>query len=214
MLAPERLSIANQVDRLRSLTPGRTGNLSVRRDHRVAITPSGVPYEDLDPTDVPVVALDGEHLWGELSPSSETPMHRGIYRQFDTGAVAHVHSPWATTLAVLGKAMPPVHYMIALAGNTVPVAKYATYGTEELANNVVEAMAGADSKACLLANHGLVATGTDAASAIETAVAVESVAQVYCQAQSIGTPQTLTDAQIEAAARQFAEYGPERTERS
>ncbi len=107
-------------------------------------------------------------------------MHRGIYRRLEAGAVVHVHSPWVTTLAVLGRPLPPVHYMLALAGGTVPVAEYATYGIAELAANAVEAMAAADATACILANHGLVAytDAPDPAAALETAVAVESVARV------------------------------------
>ena len=209
MLAPERETVAEHARRLAELTPGRTGNLSVRRDDRVAITPSGVPYDEIGAGDVPIVSLDGAVLWGEIAPSSETPMHRRIYDRFEPGAIVHTHSSWATTLATLGEPLPPVHYMIALAGETVPVAPYATYGTEQLADNAVEAMEEADSRACLLANHGLVATGEDVAGAIETAVAVESVAEVYCRARTIGEPRELSSNDIEAAARKFEEYGPD-----
>jgi L-fuculose-phosphate aldolase len=209
MLSDERRAVAAHVSELARLTPGRTGNLSVRREDALAITPSGVPYDDIEPADVPVVSLDGTRLAGEWAPSSETPMHRHIYRRFDTGAIVHVHSPWATTLAVLREPLPPVHYMVALAGERVPVAAYATYGTEALAANAVEAMADADSDACLLANHGLVATGADADTAIETARTVESVARVYCQARAFGTPEELPPAEIERTARKLREYGPD-----
>lgn len=208
MLDAERESIAANVRNLETLTPGRTGNLSVRQGDRFAVTPTGVPYGEITAEGVPVVTLDGEQVAGEFPPSSETPMHGGIYERFDAGAVAHVHSPWATTLATLRDPLPPVHYMIALAGETVPVAEYATYGTEELAANAVAAMERAESGACLLANHGLVATGGDAAGAIETAEAVESVAQVYCQARTFGTPETLPAEEIERVARKFESYGP------
>lgn len=209
MLAAERRQVAEQVSELETLTPGRTGNLSVRRGDRMAITPSGVPYADIAPDDVPVVSLGGERLSGDRAPSSETPMHRHIYDRFETGAIAHTHSPWATTLAVLRQPLPPVHYMVALAGETVPVADYATYGTEELAANAVEAMEAAGSDACILANHGLVATGADAAAAIETAEAVESVAQVYCQARTVGEPSELDGDEIDRVARKLDSYGPD-----
>lgn len=209
MLDEQRRAIVAHLGQLAGLTPGRTGNLSVRQGEHFAVTPTGVPYDDIDPADVPVVSLDGDQVAGEFPPSSETPMHRGIYERFDAGAVAHVHSPWATTLSVLGESLPPVHYMIALAGETVPLADYATYGTEQLAANVVAAMEAADSGACLLANHGLVATGADAASAVETAVAVESVARVYCQAQAFGTPERLSSEEIERVAAKFESYGPD-----
>ncbi|AUX09131.1 L-fuculose-phosphate aldolase [Halalkaliarchaeum desulfuricum] len=213
VLEAERRTVATRAAELRELTPGRTGNLSVRRGQRLAITPSGVPYDEISPDDVSVVSLGGEQVFGELAPSSESPMHRRIYERFEPGAIVHTHSPWSTTLAVLGEPLPPVHYMIVLAGETVPIAPYATYGTEELADNAVGAMASAESSACLLENHGLVATGEDAAAAIETAVAVESVARAYCQAQSVGTPQQLSEDALEATARKLEEYGPDEGEK-
>lgn len=209
MLADERQAVVDHLDDVARLTPGRTGNVSVRRGDRFAVTPSGVSYAAIDAADVPVVTEEGEQVAGEFAPSSEMPMHRGIYQRFDAGAVAHVHSPWATTLAVLRESLPPVHYMIVLAGEQVPVADYATYGTEQLADNVVTAMEAADSEACILANHGLVATGEDAASAVETAQAVESVARVYCQARAFGTPETLSPAELQHVAERFEDYGPD-----
>jgi L-fuculose-phosphate aldolase len=134
-------------------------------------------------------------------------MHRGIYERLDTGAVVHTHSPWTTTLAVCRQPLPAIHYMLALAGGRVPLADYATYGTEALAAEVVAAMEDAGTTACILANHGLVATGADAAAAFETAVAVESVARLYCQASAFGTPEPLPDAEIEAVAEKLAAYG-------
>ena len=207
MLDAERRAVADELDRLAALTPGRTGNLSVRRGDRFAVTPSGVPYDEVGPGDVPVVTLEGEVVAGALEPSSETPMHRAIYDRLDVGAVAHTHSPWATTLAVLGKPVRPVHYMLALAGGEVPVADYATYGTEALAANAVDAMAGADSRACLLANHGLVATGPDAAGAVEAAEAVEAVAGLDCRARALGGGKVLPEEELDRVAQRFATYG-------
>ncbi|GAB6862198.1 class II aldolase/adducin family protein [Haloplanus litoreus] len=212
MLEPERRTVVDRVADLARLTPGRTGNLSVRSDEYVAITPSGQPYDTITVADVPVVTVDGDRVAGEGTPSSELPMHRALYGAFDAGAVAHTHSPWATTLAVCREALPPVHYMLALAGGRVPVADYATYGSEELGENVVAAMAGAESTACLLANHGLVAVGDDVADAMETVVAVESVAQVYCQACTVGTPEPLPEAELARVERKLAAYGDDRGE--
>jgi L-fuculose-phosphate aldolase len=214
MLGNERRTVATQASKLARLTPGRTGNLSVRRGDTVAITPSGVPYDDIEPEDVSVVALDGTRMAGKWAPSSETPMHRHIYRQFDAEAIVHVHSSWATTLAVLRQPLPPIHYMIALAGDRIPVADYATYGTEALAANAVEAMEEAESDACLLANHGLVAKAADAATAIEIAETVESIARVYCQARAFARPEELPSDEIERTARQLGEYGPDEGESS
>lgn len=209
MLESERQIIVNHVQRLAELTPGRTGNLSIAKGDYIVITPSGIPYREIQPEDVPVVTMYGKQQFGDYSPSSELPMHQSIYEEFETNAIAHVHSPWATTLAVLNQPLPAVHYMIALAGNQVPIAEYATYGTKELGENAVAAMNSADSTACLLANHGLVTAAVDVESAIETAEAVESVAQVYCQAQSFGNPELLSDEEIERVTQKFSNYGPE-----
>jgi L-fuculose-phosphate aldolase len=207
MLGAERRAVATRAADLKALTPGRTGNLSVRRDDRFAVTPTGVAYDRIEAPDVPVVSLEGEQLSGDAAPSSETPMHTAIYREFDPGAIVHTHSPWASTLAILHEPIPPVHYMLALAGTTVPVADYATYGTEELAEYAVAAMDGADASACLLANHGLLATGEDADSALETAVNVEYTAQIYCQAKALGDPVELDPEEMAAVAEKFEGYG-------
>jgi L-fuculose-phosphate aldolase len=202
-----RTTVATSLDELAAMTPGRTGNLSARTGDRVAITPSGISYEAVDPPDVPVLSIDGEQVAGDLEPSSEAPMHLGIYRTFDVNAIVHAHSPWATTLAVLGEPLPPVHYMLAAAGGPVPVAPYAPFGTVELADYAVSAMERAGTTACILANHGLIAGGSDVEDAIETAIAVESTARVYLQARAVGDAVELTGAEMEAAMAQFETYG-------
>jgi L-fuculose-phosphate aldolase len=207
MLGAERRAVATRAPDLAGLTPGRTGNLSVRRDDRFAVTPTGVAYDRIVAEDVPVVSLDGERVAGPTAPSSETPMHTAIYREFDAGAIVHTHSPWASTLAILHEPIPPVHYMLALAGTTVPVADYATYGTEDLAKNAVAAMNEADASACLLANHGLLATGEDADAALETAINVEYTARIYCQAKAIGDPVELSAEEMSEVAEKFEGYG-------
>jgi L-fuculose-phosphate aldolase len=207
MLEPQRQAVVDHLPDLAALTPGRTGNLSARDGEHFVITPTGVPYADVAPADVPVLALDGEQVASEAAPSSETPMHGGIYRALGVGAIAHTHSPWATTLAVLGESLPPVHYMLALAGGEVPVAGYETYGTEALAEEAVAALTAADATACLLSHHGVVATGDTAADAVETALAVESVAGLYCQARTLGEPEPLPQDEIDAVAAKFERYG-------
>jgi L-fuculose-phosphate aldolase len=207
MLGAERRAVSVRAAELAELTPGRTGNLSVRRDDRFAVTPTGVAYDRIEADDVPVVDFEGERVAGELAPSSETPMHTAIYREFEPGAIVHTHSPWSSTLAILHEPIPPVHYMLALAGTTVPVADYATYGTAELAANAVAAMEGADAEACLLANHGLLATGEDLDAALETAVNVEYTARIYCQAKAFGEPVELSPEEMAAVAEKFDGYG-------
>ncbi|MCD2203446.1 class II aldolase/adducin family protein [Halobacterium sp. KA-6] len=207
MLARERVAVVDHAPTLAELTPGRTGNLSVRRGDRFAATPTGVPYDGFDPADVPVVSLDGEVVAGEMKPTSEVPMHTGIYRRLDAGAIVHTHSTWATTLAVLGEELPPIHYMITAVGRKVPVADYAPYGTDDLAELVVEEMEAADSQACILAHHGLVVTGEDLASAVENTFVVENLCRVYLQARQHGTPAELSDEQLGTVEEKFQSYG-------
>jgi L-fuculose-phosphate aldolase len=206
-LAPERVVVVDHAPALADLTPGRTGNLSVRNGDRFAATPTGVAYDAFDAADVPVVTLEGDVVAGEMAPTSEVPMHAGIYDRLDAGAVVHTHSPWATTMAVLGEELPPVHYMITAVGRRVPVAGYAPYGTDELAGLAVEAMAGADSNACLLANHGLVVLGEDLPTALEHTVVVEDLCRVYLRASAHGEPAELSDEQLATVEEKFERYG-------
>ena len=207
MLDDERWEVARRANDLAARTPGTSGNLSLRAGDRFAVSPSGVPYADLEPDDVPVVDLEGERVSGERAPSSETPLHAAVYRELDAAAVVHAHAPWATTLAVRREPVPAVHYALARAGGRVPVADYATYGSDELAANAVAAMAGAGTSACLLANHGVVATGSDLDAAFETLDAVEFTARVYLQAGGPGAPVELPDDEVERVAAKFRRYG-------
>lgn len=202
-----REAVVRYAPALADLTPGRTGNLSVRDGDAIAVTPTGVPYDAFDAADVPVVSLDGEQLAGRMAPSSEVPMHTGIYRHDRPGAIVHTHSPWATTMATLHQALPPVHYMIVTVGREVPLADYAPFGTEELAANVVGAMAEADSDAAILANHGLVVTGPDVATAVENTRHVEDLCRLYLRASSVGEPHVLTDEQLSTVEERFESYG-------
>ncbi len=202
-----REAVVTYAPRLAELTPGRSGNLSVRVGDRVAVTPTGVAYDGFDVTDVPVVDLDGRQVAGEMAPSSEIPMHTGIYRERDVGAIVHAHAPAATTLSVLGEPLPPIHYMLVAVGGEVPVAGYAPFGTPELAANAVGAMAAADTDAVLLANHGLVVCGDDLADAVENTVHVESLAGTYLQARAVGDPVTLSETQLADARERFETYG-------
>jgi len=203
----ERAAIVAGAPALAELTPGRTGNISVRRGEAFAVTPTGVPYDAFDAEDVPVVDFDGEQVTGEMAPSSEVPMHTGIYRHDEPGAIVHTHSPWATTMATLREPLPPIHYMIVAVGRRVPVADYAPYGTEELAANVVAAMAEADSDAAILANHGLAVTGPDLETALENTRHVEDLCRLYLQATAVGEPHTLSEEQLATAEERFESYG-------
>jgi L-fuculose-phosphate aldolase len=207
-LAHARDDVVEHAPDLASLTPGRTGNLSVRDGDAFAITPTGVPYDSFDTPDVPVVTLDGDHVCGGLDPSSEVPMHRHIYRVDDPGAIVHTHSPAATTLATLHEPLPPIHYMIVAVGKRVPLADYAPYGTRALAENTVDAMHDAESSAAIIQNHGLVVTAPDLPTAIEDTIHVESLCELYLRANAFGgDPHELTDDQLETVLDQFETYG-------
>ena len=210
LLADDRAAI---VDACRQLTEsgllrGTSGNISVRdpSSGSIAVTPSGVAYRSLTPADVVVVDAGGARLDGDLVPTSETALHLAVYRaRPDVGAVVHTHSVFATVFAVLGEPIPPVHYLLARAGGAVPVAPYARYGTPELADNCVATLGGR--RAVLLANHGLIATGSDLAAAVTTAEDVEYVAELAWRARQAGEPRLLDDAQLAAAAEAFGSYG-------
>jgi L-fuculose-phosphate aldolase len=208
ILADERQAVVEYAPALGSLTPGRTGNCSIRSGDAFAVTPTGVPYDAFDAREVPVVGVDGETRTDGLAPSSEVPMHAAIYRRADVGAIVHAHSPWATTLAIAGEELPPIHYMIVAVGRRVPVAGYAPYGTPELAEHVVAAMSEADADAAILQNHGLVVTGDDLAETMENAGHVESLARIYLTAKSAGLePARLSADQLATVEAKFASYG-------
>ncbi|MBP1922810.1 L-fuculose-phosphate aldolase [Halorubrum alkaliphilum] len=207
LLADARRAVVEYAPALADLTPGRTGNLSVRDGDAVAVTPTGVAYDAFDAADVPVVDLDGERVAGRMTPSSEVPMHTGIYKHDRPGAIVHTHSPWATTMATLHQSLPPIHYMIVSVGREVPLVEYAPYGTEELAVNVVAAMAEADADAAILANHGLVVTGPDLETAVENTRHVEDLCRLYLQSSAVGEPHTLTDEQLAVVEEKFESYG-------
>ncbi len=190
------------------LVRGTSGNVSVRdaATGTIAITPTGLPYPGMRAADVAVLAPDGAQLDGDLRPTSEVALHLAVYRaRPDVGAVVHTHSMFATTFAVLGEQIPPVHYLIVRAGEAVPVAPYARYGTPELAESCVRALGAGF--AVLLANHGVVATGADLDAAMAVAEAVEYTAELAWRARQAGVPQLLDAGQLAAAREAFATYG-------
>ena len=191
------------------LTTGTGGNLSCcrRKTGMVAISPSGVPYAEMQTHDVVVVDMAGNRVSGDYKPSSEIGFHLALYRhREDVGGIVHTHSVYATTLACLNREIPAVHYLVGFAGTKVPVAPYATFGTEALARNVQQTM-GTQYHAVLLANHGLVAVGEDLQKALDTAEEIEFVARVYCQAQAIGEPVVLDDEEMQRVIAKFKTYG-------
>lgn len=189
------------------LTPGMSGNVSVRTSSGMLVTPSGMPYEDLVPDDAVAVNLDGTVRPGQRAPSSEWQLHRDILAsRNDVSAIVHTHSLFSTTLSMLRRSIPAVHYMVVLAGaDEIPCAEYATFGSAELALNAVTALRGGS--ACLLANHGMVALGSSLDSALRLATEVETLASQYWHASQIGAPHVLDGAELARVRARFAEYG-------
>lgn len=205
-----RLEIVFSARRLEplGLSQGTSGNLSVRTRDGMLITPSGVPYEAMDPDDLVLMELEGvvrSAPAGRL-PSTEWRMHAGILRERpDVVAIVHAHPPWATALSCLRRDIPPFHYMVAISGGRlIRCAEYATFGTQELADAALVALG--DRNACLLANHGIVTCGDSVETALELAIEVEALAGQYGRALSVGNPVLLTDDEMERVAERFAAY--------
>lgn len=199
-LRGEREQLIGYARRLETdgLALGTAGNLSVRVGDLVAITPSCIPYGQLEPASICIVGLDGERLEGPFPPSSELPMHLEIYRATGTRAVVHTHSPFATAVATTLDELPAIHYLSAELGGCVRAAGYATFGSEELASTTAEALAG--KTAVLLQCHGAVTIGEDLASAYGRSLLLEWLAALYCRGRSIGMPMTLPDEEIQHVA--------------
>ncbi|WP_018864306.1 L-fuculose-phosphate aldolase [Thioalkalivibrio sp. ARh3] len=193
----------------RGLNQGTSGNVSARLGDGMLITPSGVPYEALRPEDLVVVDAQG-HWSDHQKPSSEWHFHRAILQaRPELNAVVHVHSTYASVVAIQGRDIPALHYMVAAAGgNSIRCAPYATFGTEQLSRYAVDALR--DRLACLLANHGMLATGPDLARALWLTEEVELLAQQYVLSLQIGGPQLLNDEEMERVLEKFRDYGPSR----
>ena len=187
------------------LNHGATGNLSVRQGGGMLITPTAIPYDQLQEADLVELALEGEPAAG-ARPSSEWRLHADIYRQRpDAGAVLHAHPRFSTTIACLREDLPAVHYMIAITGSDrVRCSSYALFGTAELSAAAVAALG--SSKACLLANHGLVTVGRDLPEALRIAEEVEAVAEYWWRARAVGTPVILTQSEMRNAIARFSRY--------
>ncbi len=186
---------------------GTAGNLSARSGSGFLITPSGVAYEELQAEMLVAMNADGEVIAGDCPPSSEWRFHKDIYRAHgEARAIVHVHSPFATALACSGRAIPAFHYMIAIAGgDSIRCAQYARFGTQELSDYAVQALEGR--RACLLANHGMIALGEDVASALRMTLEVEELAKQYCLSLQIGAPQLLDKAEMRIILEKFKNYG-------
>jgi len=208
-LRQELIRTARRMNAL-GINQGTSGNVSVRIESGLLITPSGVPYKEIQPADIVEMDLDGHWYCEkpERRPSSEWRFHCDILRaRSEFGAVLHSHALYATTLSCHHRDIPAFHYMVAVAGgDSIRCAPYATFGSEELSQHVLAALA--ERSACLLANHGLVIAGRDLEAALSLAVEVETLAAQYCHVLQLGEPKVLSKAEMQRVIAKFkAGYG-------
>ena len=191
------------------LTTGSGGNISIynRKENLVAITASGLDYFETTREDAIIVDLDGNIVEKKegRKPSSELGMHLIFYKnREDANAIVHTHSKFATTIACMGWNLEPVHYLIGLAGHDVKCAEYATYGSNELAQNALQAIG--ERNAVLLGNHGLIALGEDVGQAFSTAEHLEFVSEIYYLTKALGEPKLLSETQMDEVMKKFNTY--------
>lgn len=191
----------------RGLNRGTSGNLSARWGEAMLVTPSGVPPERLTGEQMVLVQPDGSTPEGALRPSSEWRMHQQILnRRPDANAVVHCHSRHATILACAGREIPSMHYMVAVGGgSSVPVAPYATFGSVELAEAVVDTLDGR--AAALMANHGQIVVARSLDAALAIAEEIEEQAAVYWGTLAIGGPKLLDQDEMTLILKRFGTYG-------
>lgn len=190
------------------LNQGSSGNISARYQDQLLITPTAMAYTAMRPEMLVAIALDDQAEWqGSHQPSSEWRFHYDLMRaRPEIGAIVHTHSTYATSLAITRRAIPAVHYMIALfGGNDVRCAEYATYGTQALSDHVLVAMQ--DRKACLLANHGMLVAGETLTKAMWLASELETLAEQYYHALQLGGAVILTEEQMAEVHAKLANYG-------
>jgi L-fuculose-phosphate aldolase len=188
------------------LNHGSSGNVSVRHEDGLLVTPTGARAATLGPEGVVRLALDGT-VRGPGVPSSEWRFHTELTRRrAEVGAVVHTHADACVALSCLRRPIPPFHYMVAsFGGTTVPCARYEPFGSDALAEAAVEASAG--HRACLLANHGMIVTGRDLAHALDLAVKLETLARQYILARQAGEPVLLSEAEMAEVHRRYGHYG-------
>ena len=191
------------------LNQGTSGNISARFGDTMLISPSATPYDALTLDMITAMPVNGEYgAWeGPLKPSTEWRFHLDIMKaRPDVGGIVHTHATYSTVLAIARKEIPACHYMIAAFGGTnVRVAGYARFGTRELSELAILALEGRS--ACLLANHGMIATGTSLDQAMWRAVELETIARQYYLSLSIGGPVLLSEQEIAETTKGFSSYG-------
>jgi len=188
------------------LIVGTAGNVSIRVDDKIAISPSGVPYETMTAEDVVVFSMDGERVDGVLEPSSELPLHLSVYRETAAKAITHNHAPASTALGLVVDEIPPSHYYSAMLGGIIRVAPYAEFGTDELARNVTDALK--DRSGALMKNHGAITVGPTVKKAAGLLPILEYVCEIHLRAMATGAPVALlSPEQMADAKAAIADYG-------
>ncbi|MCB4454128.1 class II aldolase/adducin family protein [Leisingera sp. McT4-56] len=190
------------------INQGTSGNISVRAENHMLITPSGVPYEKLAPEDLVLIPLGGSpEQQGQLKPSTEWPFHMAILQaKPGVNAVVHAHPVYCSALAMNRQTIPACHYMVAaFGGSDVPVADYALFGSRHLSENIIRALQ--ERSACLMANHGAVATGDSLPRALWRMVELETLAKGYTASLTIGKPHILSEDEMAEVVTAFADYG-------
>lgn len=207
MLDAAREQLASACARLarEGMVVGTAGNVSMRAEGHLVVTPTGGVFGEMSAEDMAVVTPHGTVVEGERAPTSELALHLLVYDRMDAGAVVHTHAPYATALSCVVDEVPAVHYSMLMFGGSLKVAPYATFGTEELARNVEAALAGRT--ACLMQNHGHVGYAHDLATAVESALLAEWACTVYWRARAIGEPAALSGEQLQEVAEQVVRLG-------
>lgn len=190
------------------INQGMSGNISVRHRDGMLITPTSIPYDTMEPDDIVYMSGD-KQVAGRCQPSSEWRFHLDILKnRDDLNAIVHAHPTYATILAILNKDIPPLHYMIAVAGgHNIRCAPYATFGTEQLSENVLAALK--DRRACLLAHHGMIAGGSTLDKAMWLALEVETLARQYHGCLQVGAPPLLSEQEVETVISRMTNYSGE-----
>ena len=185
----------------RGINQGTSGNLSIKYKNGFLITPSSVPYTEMKPEDIVEMNWNGEFVGKQ--PSSEWRFHRDILKnRNDINVVLHCHSINATSLSCHNKDIPAFHYIVGLAGgNNIRCAKYATFGSQELANYALIAIK--DRLACLLGHHGMICLGKTFKQALILGCEVEAMAKVYIKALSIGNTDVLSNEEMDKVVKRM-----------
>jgi L-fuculose-phosphate aldolase len=178
------------------LVIGTAGNISARQGDLVAVTPTGADLSTVTAEMVTVIDLEGEVVDGEFAPTSEVPLHTGIYATTNALAITHAHAMASTAISCVHDELPPLHYSCLALGGAPRTAAYATFGSQELADNVMNALKGRN--AALMQNHGSVAYGSKMSEAVERLELLEWLAELYWRSASMGVPRVLTDKDFEA----------------